>query len=194
MLKEKIKELFNKYEVDPKEVFKEKFEDVQLVDETIITVEPEVAAGSAAVIMQDEQPVPIPVGEYELMDGRVLVIEEPGVILEVREPQTEEEEEVVEEMSNEDKTKEAKRVIESIVTEKVFEATKDLKEQVEKFKKNINELTDALSEEKKEKVAFRSEVKQLLDSIADEPKEEPITKKKEAFMKKKANNYFITKN
>ena len=99
---------------------KEKFEDVTLLDGTMIMVEPAVEVGAAAVVMSDDIAQPLPVGEYELSDNRVIVVEEAGLIAAVNDPNIEVEEEVTEELAEDDKVKEAKRVIESIVTEKIF--------------------------------------------------------------------------
>jgi hypothetical protein len=167
---------------------REKFEDVALLDGSVIMVEPAVEAGAAAVVMNEDVPVPLPVGEYELEDGRIIVVEEAGVVAAVNEAATEEavEEGVEEELATEDteKKREAKKVIESIVTEKVFSET------VAKFEKQINDLTDALSVEKAEKVEFMKEVKELFAKLLEDPKEEPVVKKHAGFKKEKK-NYFL---
>jgi hypothetical protein len=171
-----------------KEFDREKFEDVSLLDGTVIMVEPALEVGAAVVAMDDEIPVPLPVGEYELNDGRILVVVEAGVIDAINEATIEEEvieEELNEEVKTEstDKEREARRVIESIVTEKVFALE-------EKFKKQIEDLTTALSEEKKERVEFSKESLELISKIGNEPKEEPKQKQFKAFGKK-SNNIFI---
>ena len=73
---------------------KEKFEDVTLLDGTMIMVEPAVEVGAAAVVMSDDIAQPLPVGEYELSDNRVIVVEEAGLIAAVNDPNIEVEEEV----------------------------------------------------------------------------------------------------
>ena len=169
---------------------REKFEDVSLLNGTTIMVEPALEVGAAAVVMDEEIPVPLPVGEYELNDGRILVVVEAGIIDAINEASTEEEvveEELGEEVKPEstDKEREARRVIESIVTEKVFALE-------EKFKKQIEDLTTALSEEKKERTEFSKESLELISKIGNEPKEEPKQTKRSAFGEK-PKNYFITK-
>lgn len=171
-----------------KEFDREKFEDVSLLDGTVIMVEPALEVGAAVVAMDEEIPVPLPVGEYELNDGRILVVVEAGIIDAINEATTEEEvieEELGEEVKTEptDKEREARRVIESIVTEKVFALE-------EKFKKQIEDLTTALSEEKKERVEFSKESLELISKIGNEPKEEPKQKQFKAFGKK-SKNIFI---
>lgn len=172
---------------EPKKVEfdREKFEDIALLDGTMIMVEPSVEVGAAVVVMDAEVAQPMPVGEYELEDGKVIVIEEAGLIAAVNEPAAEgEEEEVTEELAEDDKVKEAKRIIESIVTEKVFNET------VAKFNKEIAELTDALSNEKKEKVDFMSEVGAILEKLGEEPAKKPVVAKQKAFGQEKSKNIF----
>ena len=147
-------------------------------------VEPAVEVGAAVVVMDAELAQPMPVGEYELEDGRIIVIEEAGLIAAVNEPAAEgEEEEVTEELAEDDKAKEAKRIIDSIVTEKVFKA-------VAKFNKQIEELTDALSNEKKEKVDFMSEVALILEKLGEQPAKKPIVAKQKSFGQEKSKNIF----
>ena len=165
-----------------KEFDREKFEDVALLDGTIIMVEPALEEGAKVVAMDGEIPVPLPVEEYELSDGRILVVTKAGVIAKIKEATNEEE--VIEELDKEaapevsEKQKEAKRVIESIVTEKVFALE-------EKFKKQIEDLTTALSEEKKERVEFSKESLELISKIGNEPKEEPKQNKRLDFSNKR---------
>tara|TARA_R110000772_G_scaffold38871_2_gene91420 strand:+ start:788 stop:1405 length:618 start_codon:yes stop_codon:yes gene_type:complete len=173
-----------KPEVKAVEFDREKFEDIALLDGTMIMVEPAVEVGAAVVVMDAELAQPMPVGEYELEDGRVIVIEEAGLIAAVNEPAAEgEEEEVTEELAEDDKAKEAKRIIESIVTEKVFKA-------VAKFNKQVEELTDALSNEKKEKVDFMSEVASILEKLGEQPAKKPIVAKQKSFGQEKSKNIF----
>ena len=145
-------------------------------------VEPALEEGAKVVAMDGEIPVPLPVEEYELSDGRILVVTKAGVIAKIKEATNEEE--VIEELDKEaapevsEKQKEAKRVIESIVTEKVFALE-------EKFKKQIEDLTTALSEEKKERVEFSKESLELISKIGNEPKEEPKQNKRLDFSNKR---------
>ena len=172
---------------------KEKFEDVTLLDGTMIMVEPAVEVGAAAVVMSDDIAQPLPVGEYELSDNRVIVVEEAGLIAAVNDPNIEVEEEVTEELAEDDKVKEAKRVIESIVTEKIFVSQKDFTEMKEAFTKQIEDLTQFYADDKTDRVEFKTEVIDLIEKIGDEPKEEPTQSKFKGFKNNK--NYFInTKN
>jgi len=107
------------------------------------------------VITEDEQKIPVPIGEYELEDGRILVVEVEGVILEVKEATTEEE--VVEEKDpakaeEEVEAKTTKKTIESIVKETFFaeiekleKENKELKTQIQNLSK-VDEVTNEVTE------------------------------------------------
>lgn len=113
------------------------------------------------IVTEDEQKIPVPIGEYELEDGRILVVEVEGIILEIKEVATEEE--VVEEApeveagykEDEEKmqaTPTAKKTIESVVKETFFAEIEkltneniELKAQLEKLSK-VDEVTNEVTE------------------------------------------------
>jgi hypothetical protein len=172
---------------------REKFEEIALEDGTMIMVEPSVEVGAAAVVMDNEIAQPLPVGKYELQDGRIIVVEKAGLIAAVNTPEGEEEE-VTEELSEDDKVKEAKRIIESIVTEKVFKeaVAEEVQKVTDKFSKQVEDLSTALSDEKAEKVDFMKEVLNLFEKIGEQPKEKPAEVKQKRFGQEKPKNYFHT--
>jgi hypothetical protein len=67
---------------------------MRLADGTLLEAEEFVAGENVFLVGEDEERVAAPVGEHNLEDGRVMVIEEEGVIAEVREAAAEEEVEV----------------------------------------------------------------------------------------------------
>ena len=104
------------------------------------------------ILTEDEQKIPLPVGEYELEDMRILVVIEEGVIAEVREA-AEVEEEVVEETPAVEEEVEAttetatpKKTIESIVKESFFSEIEALKKENEELKAQIALSTVAAEE------------------------------------------------
>ena len=104
------------------------------------------------ILTEDEQRIPLPVGEYELEDMRILVVIEEGVIAEVREA-AEVEEEVVEEAPAVEEEVEAttetatpKKTIESIVKESFFSEIEALKKENEELKAQIALSTVAAEE------------------------------------------------
>ena len=115
-----------------------------LIDgETEVVIEPEVEVGAAIVINSLEgEPIPAKIGEYELADGRIIVVAEDGIIAEIKEVDVEE---IEEEMANDEVSnpEKVKRIIESIVSEKVFASEKefaDLKVENEELKKLFADL------------------------------------------------------
>jgi hypothetical protein len=146
-----------------------KLEQMKLADGmTVIeadSFEPEMAV---VIVTEDEQKIPLPVGEYELEDGRILVVAIEGIIAEVKEAPAAEEEapmeqpeaevpveaEVTPEVSN------PKKTVESIIKETFFsemEALKlenaELKAKLETFSK-VDPVTTTTTEETTQEVAL----------------------------------------
>lgn len=71
----------------------EKFEDLMLVDgATKVTIEPTVEVGSAiALYAEDGTPMPAPANPkgYELADGRIIIVEQDGIIASITEKEVE---------------------------------------------------------------------------------------------------------
>ena len=173
---------------------KDNFEEVTLADGvTIVNIEPAIEP-NATITTNDEEglPVPMPVGEYELADGRFIVVEVEGVILEVKEPTEEEapiDEPVDEELDN-DKSKgteqRVRKVIESIVKESVFSLTEQINklETENKFLHKENDAIKVLFSELKENTGI------ALKEVFEQPTKEPVKKKKNVF-KKEETNIFV---
>ena len=111
-------------------------------------------AGASVFIVNEEDRIALPVGEYKLEDGMILIVAEEGIIaeikemeVEVEEPEAEVEVEVEQEMAE---VKEPKRVIESVTKEMFFA-------EIESLKKEIEELKLAKTEVKVEEVELSAE-------------------------------------
>lgn len=198
-LKDKVVSFFNKEEeVKIEEPKKEGFESVLLVDgETELTIEPAVEVGAAAVIMLDGEPQPAPVGEHELEDGRVIVIEEAGVIAAINEPEVVVEEEPMADKSTPEQAQ-VKKIIERIESEKIFEKIAELEETV-KFLKEENEalkaeFTENKSEAKDEFKKLKDFSEEVFKTLLDEPSKEPVKKQFNPFKKEKKGNIFLQNN
>jgi len=98
------------------------------------------------ILTEDEQRIALPIGDYELEDGRILVVVEEGVIADVREaaePEVEVEVEAPEaEMPAEEEMSEAaapqaKKIVESITKESFFSEIEALKKENEELKAQI---------------------------------------------------------
>jgi hypothetical protein len=64
---------------------------MMLVDGATVLEANEFVAGQEVYIVSDEEKIPLPVGEYELEDGKILVVSEDGIISEIKEVAEEEE-------------------------------------------------------------------------------------------------------
>jgi hypothetical protein len=69
-----------------------KLETIKLIDGiTIFEADTFEAEKEVFIVTEDEQKIPVPIGEYELEDGRILVVVEEGIISELKEKAEEEE-------------------------------------------------------------------------------------------------------
>jgi hypothetical protein len=111
-------------------------------------------AGQQVFVVSDEERVALPVGEYALEDGMTLVVEEEGLIAEIKEAAAEEEEvqeeqleeEVVVEDVPEEVVEEVAAVVEAVV-EAIAPVLEEVKQEVEELKKKF-ESYDKKKEEK----------------------------------------------
>ncbi len=118
-------------------------------------------AGNEIFIVTEDDKVAVPVGEYQMEDGQILVVSEEGIIGEIKA----QEEEVVE----------AEEEVEAYVSKQEFESA------VEEIKGMINELKD-----KKEEMAEVEE--QVKQELSETPATEPISHNPE--VKQKVNLKF----
>jgi len=98
------------------------------------------------IVTPDEQKIPLPIGEYELEDGRILVVEVEGIILEVKDaPTTEEvapEDEVAPEVAvKAEAVASAKKTVDSIVKETFFADIEKLKAENIELKLKLENLS-----------------------------------------------------
>jgi hypothetical protein len=119
-----------------------KLEQMKLVDGATLEADKFEAGYSVSVLSSEGEMVALPVGEYELESGMVLVVTEEGVIAEVKEKEAEQEVEVEVEASTETKQVEAqpKKVVESKEYHFSSEEIKALIDEVENLKKEIIDL------------------------------------------------------
>ena len=106
------------------------------------------AAGVEVFIMADGEQMPLPVGEYVLADGSMLVVENDGIVANYTPANVEEESTNVEQDANAvaeaapTQTPQAKAIIESVVKETKFEAEKE----IESLKAELSTLKGLIDE------------------------------------------------
>jgi len=151
----------------------------------------EFAAGFQVVIVtEDDQRIPMPVGEYKLdgEEGEMLVIEEEGIIAEIKKEEVEEvveeevetkEEEEVEAATEESKP--VKKTVESIVKETFFSEIEALKKENEELKAEVEHLSkinnkeELSKDENTEEVTSKEVVEETVELSNEEPAAKPIT-------------------
>lgn len=133
-----------------------KLEQMKLMDGvTILEADAFEMDNEVFVVTEDEQKIPLPIGEYELENGMILVVEVEGIIKEVKEVAEETEmpevpsEEVPVEATEEPSAPTAKKTIESIVKETFFSEIEALKTENIELKAQLELLSkvDVVTEE-----------------------------------------------
>jgi hypothetical protein len=131
-----------------------KLAQMMLVDGVTVLEADAFEAGKEVFIVTPDGNVPLPVGDYELENGQILVVAEEGIIAEIKEMATEKEE--VEEMPEETpapveqtemEQQLPKKTIESIIKETLFSEVEKLKEENEKLKTELAELKLSVNNE-----------------------------------------------
>ena len=158
-----------------------KLEQQTLENGTVLEAEAFEAGNEIFIVTEDEK-VAVPVGEYEMEDGRILIVAEEGLIAEIKEAGEEPEEEVEaeeeekEEMgyATKEELAEVKEMIEEIKA--MLEPKEEMSEEL-----NADELGNLMTEElaKHEKTEL-SEVPEEVKEELSEPAAEPIQANPEA--------------
>ena len=151
-----------------------KLEQMKLTDGVSVLEADAFEAGNEVfIVTEDEQKIPLPVGEYELEDMRILVVLEEGMIADIREAAEPEVEVEVEEpeaeapVMEEEMAAEAapvKKTVESIIKETFFSKMEELQAENESLKAELAKLSAQPTAEAKEEEA------PVELSAADEPK------------------------
>ena len=154
-----------------------KLETMKLSDGvTVLEAEMFEAGNEVFVVTEDEQKIALPIGEYELEDGRILIVVEEGVISEIKEKEVEEEE-VEEEAPIEEEAKKEqemetakaapKKIVESMIKESFFSEIEALKNENIALKAELSKLKEA-------KEVELSEIKPISFNPENENKSESI--------------------
>lgn len=115
-------------------------------------------AGNEIFIVSEDEKVAVPVGEYEMEDGKILVVTEEGLIAEIKDAESEEEAE------QEDLgyvTKEELAEVVSMIEEikAMIEKKEEMSEEVETTNVEETELSEELSQPAAEPIAHNPEQK-----------------------------------
>lgn len=143
----KIKAMFAEAqpEVVAPEVAVSNFAEYVLADGTKVMVDKLEVGGKVTIVDEQGNETPAPQGEHTLADGTVIVVDEAGLILEIKTPEVEAPEAEVEVEAMKKKVAEMEAQIEEMKKGKEMMESK-LSENAEKFSKAISELTDVVIE------------------------------------------------
>ena len=138
-----------------------KLMDMKLENGTIVSAE-EYSKGNEIFIKTDDEKVAMPVGEYILEDGRLLIVEEEGIIADMRE--------VSDEVPAKE-SEEGKEISEDLKDEDQYEEKEDEKEMAdvadwEGMEKRIQNLEDAIADLKGDKESKMEDVEEEMSKDA----------------------------
>ena len=124
---------------------------MMLVDGVTVLEANEFVAGQEVYIVSDEEKIPLPVGEYELEDGKILVVSEDGIIAEIKEVAEEEEAvepeaEVPVEATVETVEATPKKIIKSVSEEHHFAELAKLQSEIDALKLAAVEVIETVEE------------------------------------------------
>ena len=144
---------------------------------TVIEAETFEQGEEVMIVTEDEQKIALPIGEYKMESGEILVVAEEGIISELKEAEEEVvEEEVKEEVIEEeveaatDESKPIKKTVESIVKETFFSEMEKLKKENEELKSQLQELSKDPVAEESTPEAIKEEIKEEVELSTEEPK------------------------
>lgn len=118
-------------------------------------------AGNEIFIVTEDDKVALPVGDYTMEDGKMLVVAEEGIIAEIKDLDEEAEEEV-----------EAEEDLGYVTKEELAEAVSEIKAMIEDMKKE--EMSEEVVEEATDEVELSEELPKEVKEELSEPAAEPI--------------------
>lgn len=156
---------------------------------TIIEADAFESGSEVVIVTEDEQKIALPIGEYKMEDGLMLIVTEEGIIAEIKEAKEVEEEVIEEEAKKEEEeyeeeveatTEEAKpikKTVESIVKETFFSEMEALKKENEDLKAQLEKLAkvETIEETKEEVVELSEEVEAAAKPITHNPENKKKT-------------------
>jgi hypothetical protein len=142
-----------------------KLESMKLENGTTIEAEAFEPNQEIFIVTEEDEKIALPVGEYTLEDGRMLVVAEEGIIAEVKEGGEAEEEAPAQEV---EEVEQAEQEMSYATKEELSAAVEEMKAMIEEIKAMMSPKEEEMSEEVKEEVVAE------VDLSADEPATKPI--------------------
>ena len=148
-----------------------KLESMKLENGTTIEAEAFEPNQEVFIVTEEDEKIALPIGEYTLEDGRILVVAEEGIIAEVR---AEEEEAPEEAPATEEVVEEVEQAEEEPKEEMSYATKEELSAAVEEMKAMIEEIKAMMSPKEEEEMAAEEVKEEEVDLSADEPAAKPI--------------------
>ena len=174
-----------------------KLEELKLENGTLVSAE-SFEKDKEIFIVTDDEKVAMPVGEYLLEDGRLVVVSEEGMIADVREvsdevpaKETEEGEEITSDLE-EDKKEDKKEEMGYATKEELSSAVAEIKANIEEIKEMMKPKEEDLSDDVEKSLKSRTVKEEFSEAaskpIKHNPEGETKTKNKMEFAKGKFNS------
>tara|TARA_R110002167_G_scaffold153175_2_gene347321 strand:- start:160 stop:762 length:603 start_codon:yes stop_codon:yes gene_type:complete len=170
-----------------------KLEEMKLENGTIVSAE-SFEKDQELFIVTDDEKVAMPVGEYLLEDGRLVVVSEEGVIADVREvsdevpaKESEEGEEITSDLEEEEVAEEPKEEMSYVTKEEFSSAVEEMRSMIDEVKAMMPVKEEEMSEETSNVLKSRTVKEEFSEAAAapikHNPEGESVTKKKVEFAK-----------
>tara|TARA_R110000764_G_scaffold37114_2_gene82718 strand:- start:160 stop:777 length:618 start_codon:yes stop_codon:yes gene_type:complete len=170
-----------------------KLEEMKLENGTIVSAE-SFEKDQELFIVTDDEKVAMPVGEYLLEDGRLVVVSEEGVIADVREvsdevpaKESEEGEEITSDLEEEEVAEEPKEEMAYVTKEEFSSAVEEMRSMIDEVKAMMPVKEEEMSEETSNVLKSRTVKEEFSEAAAapikHNPEGESVTKKKVEFAK-----------
>lgn len=143
-----------------------KLESMKLENGTTIEAEAFEANQEVFIVTEEDEKIALPVGEYTLEDGRILVVAEEGIIAEVREANEEAPEEAPAQEEEVEEVEQAEEEMSYATKEELSAAVAEMKAMIEEIK--------AMMSPKEEEMAAEEPQEEEVEMSADEPAAKPI--------------------
>ena len=171
---EVLKRIMTELSSVKEEAVEVKFEQMTLENGTVLEAEA-FEAGNEVFIVNEEERIAVPVGEYTLADGRVLYVTEEGMIAEVKTAEAEAEEEAVE--VEVEASEETPEVVEEALAEEMPMEDK-IKEivmpMVEEIKAELSAIREEMGAYKEKMSAVEEENANLKTELSSQSAAKPI--------------------
>lgn len=162
-----------------------KLESMKLENGTTIEAEAFEANQEVFIVTEEDERIALPIGEYELEDGMILVVAEEGIIAEVKEAAAEEEapaeEPAQEEASEEVEAAEEEEEMGYATKQELAAAMDELKGMIDEIKemmspKEEEEMSEEVAEEPQAELAEEPQAEEVVEEEVEMSADEPATK------------------